>query len=155
MNNNFSAIDSVVFDLDGTLWDTCEVCARGWNNVIARHGMNFRAVTADDVRGVAGKPHELCVREVCVGLPDHHLKILSDESEKEDNRLIAAEGGVLYTGVADGLEALAARYPLFIVSNCQAGYIEIFLSSTGFSGLFRDYECWSIRAGPRRRISRP
>lgn len=149
MSNDFSTIDSVVFDLDGTLWDTCGVCARGWNNVIARYGMDFREITADDVRGVAGKPHELCIREVCVGLPEHHIKLLSEESAEEDNRLIAAEGGVLYPGVATGLAALAARYPLFIVSNCQAGYIEIFLASTGFAGLFRDYECWGNTGRPK------
>ena len=47
-------VDAVVFDLDGTLWDTCEACAQGWNNVIARHGMNFREITAADIRGVVG-----------------------------------------------------------------------------------------------------
>ena len=138
----FPQVDAVVFDLDGTLWDTCEVCAQGWNNVIARHSIDFRKITADDVRGVVGKPHELCVREVCVGLPEAQVKLLSDESEKEDNRLLAERGGILYPGVAKGLFALAARYPLFIVSNCQAGYIEIFLDSTGFGSLFRDHECW-------------
>ena len=25
--------DSLIFDLDGTLWDTCEACAVAWNNV--------------------------------------------------------------------------------------------------------------------------
>jgi phosphoglycolate phosphatase len=142
LQNGLPQVDSVVFDLDGTLWDTCEPCAQGWNNVIAKYQIDFRKITADDVRGVAGKPHELCVREVCVGLPEHQIKLLSDESEAEDNRLIAERGGVLYPGVAEGLAALAARYPLFIVSNCQAGYIEIFMASTGFATLFRDHECW-------------
>lgn len=142
-------VDAVVFDLDGTLWDTCEACAQGWNNVIARHGMNFREITAADIRGVVGKPHELCVREVCVGLPEAHLKLLSDDSEKEDNRLIAERGGTLYPGVAEGLAALAAQYPLFIVSNCQAGYIEIFLATTGFGPMFRDFECWGNTGRPK------
>ncbi|HEY5038341.1 MAG TPA: HAD-IA family hydrolase, partial [bacterium] len=37
---------------------------------------------------------------------------------------------------------LARRYPLFIVSNCQAGYIETFIDWTGFNLLFKDFECW-------------
>jgi phosphoglycolate phosphatase len=45
--------------------------------------------------------------------------------------------------------ALAARYPLFIVSNCQAGYIEIFMASTGFAPLFRDHECWGNTGRPK------
>jgi phosphoglycolate phosphatase len=141
MRNGLPEIDSVIFDLDGTLWDTCEAVATGWNNVMERHLLPCRRVTAADVRGVIGKPHDLCVREVCVGLTEDELRILSAESEEEDNRVIAERGGVLYPGVTDGLSALADRHPLFIVSNCQAGYIEIFLRFHGFGPLFRDFEC--------------
>jgi phosphoglycolate phosphatase len=135
-------IDSLVFDLDGTLWDTCEACAAGWNNVRRRHGIAFRTITVDDVRSVAGKPHDSCIREIFVGVPEEQLRILSDETQAEDNRLIAQRGGTLFAGVKEGLQALASRYPLFIVSNCQAGYIEIFLAFTGLSRLFRDTECF-------------
>jgi phosphoglycolate phosphatase len=137
-----SGIDSVVFDLDGTLWDTCEACAAGWNNVRARHGIRFRPITADDVRSVAGKPHDLCIREVFAGLPEDELRVLAYETQAEDNRLIAERGGVLYPGVLSGVRELRARYPLFIVSNCQAGYIELFLEFSGLSSSFCDYECF-------------
>jgi phosphoglycolate phosphatase len=140
--NVIPEIDSLVFDLDGTLWDTCEACAAGWNIVRERHHIDFRKITVSDVRSVAGKPHDLCIREIFVGVPEHQLKILSDETQDEDNRLIAENGGVLFPGVVEGLDELATKYPLFIVSNCQAGYIEIFLAFTGVSRLFRDYECF-------------
>jgi phosphoglycolate phosphatase len=142
-------IDSLVFDLDGTLWDTCEACAAGWNIVRERHQVPFRTITASDVRSVAGKPHDLCIREIFVGVPEHQLRILSDETQEEDNRLIAERGGSLYAGVAEGLEELATKYPLFIVSNCQAGYIEIFLAFTGLSRVFRDYECHGNTGHPK------
>jgi phosphoglycolate phosphatase len=142
-------IDSLVFDLDGTLWDTCEACAAGWNNVRKRHGIAFREITVDDVRGVAGKPHDSCIREVFIGVPEDQLRILSDETQGEDNRLIAERGGTLYPGVVEGLTELATRYPLFMVSNCQAGYIEIFLASTGLARLFRDTECFGNTGRPK------
>jgi len=40
------------------------------------------------------------------------------------------------------LRRLAARHPLFIVSNCQAGYIEAFRRWSGLGACFRDFECW-------------
>jgi phosphoglycolate phosphatase len=142
MSSALARIDSIVFDLDGTLWDTCEACAIGWNNVAKRRGIAFREITADDVRSVTGRPHPACIREIFVGLPEEQLVILAEETQDEDTRVISERGGRLFPGVAEGLERLAARFPLFIVSNCQAGYIETFLTLTGFASLFRDHECW-------------
>ena len=135
-------IDSVVFDLDGTLWDTCATCAIGWNNVLGRNGIAFREITAEDIRGIMGLPHHECVRRIFVGFPEHQLALLTDETASEDNRLAAEMGGALYPGVEDGVARLSRRLPLFIVSNCQVGYIETFLGWTGMGKHFRDVECW-------------
>jgi phosphoglycolate phosphatase len=141
--------DSLVFDLDGTLWDTCDVCARGWNNVVQRHGMRFRTIVGDDVRRVAGQSHDACMRETFVGFSEAELRILTEETAEEDNRLIEQEGGVLFPGVQQGLRALHGAYPLIIVSNCQAGYIELFLKHSGLGALFKDFECWGNTGRPK------
>ena len=134
--------ESVVFDLDGTLWNTCATCAVGWNNVLRRHGIAFREITEGDIRSIMGYPHEECVRRIFVGLPERQLALLTVETAAEDVRLVAESGGVLYPGVEDGITRLSERRPLFIVSNCQAGYIEAFLAWSGFGERFRDFECW-------------
>lgn len=135
-------IDSIVFDLDGTLWDTSAACAVAWNGVLARHRIRFREVTEHDVRRVTGKPHDECIREVFVGVAEPDILTLIAATEVADNQAVAAQGGALYPDVDTGLRRLAARYPLFIVSNCQAGYIEAFFRWSGLGQCFRDVECW-------------
>jgi phosphoglycolate phosphatase len=135
-------IDSIIFDLDGTLWDASASCAAAWNTVIRRGDIRFREIVAEDVRKVTGKPHETCIRETFQGLPEDALLYLIRETMLEDNRAIATSGGVLYEGVPAGLRVLCERYPLFLVSNCQAGYIEAFLEFSALGELFSDFECW-------------
>lgn len=138
-----------MFDLDGTLWDTCSACAVGWNNVLRRHAIAFREITAQDVRSVAGKSHDVCIRTVFQGVAEADLRVLIDETQAEDIEMIVELGGALYPGVARDLPRLAARYPLFIVSNCQRGYIDMFLDTTGLRGCFRDHECWGNTGLPK------
>jgi phosphoglycolate phosphatase len=134
--------DSLIFDLDGTLWDTCASCAIAWNTVVRRHDISFREITAEDVRKVTGRPHDLCIRDTFRGVSERELRILIDETSIEDNRAIEEHGGELFAGVRDGLIELARAFPLFIVSNCQAGYIELFLRWSDLTDQFRDFECW-------------
>ena len=147
--SNLPTPDALIFDLDGTLWDTCETCARAWNGVLARHGIAFRTITADDVRRVTGKPHDACIRDTFLGLPEPQLELLNRETAVEDNLAIERCGGQLYEGVAEGVRTLARSYPLYIVSNCQAGYIELFLRSSGLAPHFRDFECWGNTGQPK------
>ena len=48
--------------------------------------------------------------------------------------------GTLYPDVPQVLRALCKRYPLYIVSNCQDGYIEAFFQAHGLGRYFTDYE---------------
>jgi phosphoglycolate phosphatase len=141
--------DGLVFDLDGTLWDTTASCAMAWNLVLARHGIAFRTITADDVRRVTGRPHDACIRDTFVGLPEPQLRLLIDETAVEDTKMIELHGGVMYSGVSEGLLQLAQSYRLFIVSNCQAGYIELFLAKSALQAQFRDVECWGNTGRPK------
>lgn len=134
--------DALVFDLDGTLWDTNATCAEAWNRVLARLGIAYRTITEQDIRGVTGRPHIDCVRNVLVGLREDQHQAISEATQVEDNRAIAERGGVLFPGVREQVPVLAARLPLYIVSNCQSGYVEAFLGWSRLGAHFRDFECW-------------
>ncbi len=142
-------VDSIVFDLDGTLWNTCPACAVAWNNVLQRCGIPFREIHADDVSRVTGLPHEECIRLTFRDLPEHQILTLVTETMTEDSAVIEKLGGELYEGVDQGLKALNSKYRLFIVSNCQSGYIETFLKWSGLSAQFEDFECWGNTGHPK------
>lgn len=134
--------DALIFDLDGTLWDTNAACAIAWNRVLARLGISYRPITEADIRAVAGRPHLDCVRTVLGDLDPETIVRVAAETEVEDNLVIAESGGVIYSGVRERTPGLASRVPLFIVSNCQSGYVEIFLETSGLAACFADFECW-------------
>ena len=134
--------DSIIFDLDGTLWDTSKACAVAWNNVLTRNDISFRKITADDVRAVTGLPHNKCIEIVFETLPDEQISLLTAETMEEDMLVITEIGGELYEDVAEGLHELREKYELLIVSNCQSGYIENFLVQNDFEKLFKDHLCW-------------
>src|ERR1051325_10266213 len=101
MNSNSPTFDSLIFDLDGTLWDTMNSCAIAWNRVIQRNQIPFRAVLPEDIRKVTGLPHEQCIRQIFQGLSEGILQLLITETMEEDNNVIADMGGELYPGVRE------------------------------------------------------
>lgn len=134
--------DAVIFDLDGTLWDTNATCALAWNRVLERLGVPWPTLTEDDIRPACGRTHRDAVASVLRGLDDGLIDRISAETMLEDNRMIAEVGGRLFEGVATVIPALARNHELMIVSNCQSGYIEVFRTTSGLDRYFRDHECW-------------
>ncbi|WP_347462173.1 HAD family hydrolase [Clostridium intestinale] len=52
-------IDSIIFDLDGTLWDSLETCLKAWEKALNDFGYIKEPITAEDLRGVFGLQHDL------------------------------------------------------------------------------------------------
>jgi phosphoglycolate phosphatase len=132
----------LIFDLDGTLWDTNAACAEGWNRVLLRLGVQQRKISEADIRGICGMPHRAAVGHVLAGLDESLLDEISRQTAREDIAVIAERGGTLFAGVSEWVPRLAERWPLMIVSNCQAGYIELFREQSGLDACFLDHECW-------------
>tara|TARA_B100000575_G_C23010900_1_gene582313 strand:- start:323 stop:964 length:642 start_codon:yes stop_codon:yes gene_type:complete len=134
--------DSLIFDLDGTLWDTTEAIVVAWNNVLERNKINFKKIDSSDIKKVTGMQHDECVKTIFRSLDKKKQSFIIKETMIEDNLIIKKNGGRLYSGVIEGLRLLNQHYKMYIVSNCQKGYIEIFLNLYKLNDIFLDFECW-------------
>lgn len=133
--------DSLIFDLDGTLWDSSAVCAEAWNRALENLNVPSRKITVDDIGKIMGMPHKQVFETVFPDTDERAREEIANQCYAEEIAAIRDEGAALYAGVVDGLQALAARYPLYIVSNCMADYLNTFFEYTGMRHLFKDSEC--------------
>lgn len=135
--------DGIIFDLDGTLWDAREPIAESWNVILKRHPEIVReTISIKDLNSCMGLP----MYDIAAKLFPHEepgvRNALMDELCSFENEYLAQTGGVLYPELKETLFELSKKYSLFIVSNCQDGYIESFLSAHFMSDFFKDTECW-------------
>ena len=133
----------IMFDLDGTMWDSAEGVADSWNEVFREADPTLPALTADDVHRVMG----MTMKEISEVLqPAMNPAVREEVFERccrHEVDYLYDHPGRLYPGLRETLDALReAGYDLAVVSNCQRGYVEAFLSSSNASDLFIDYEEW-------------
>lgn len=135
--------DGILFDLDGTLWDATPVTMESWREVLRDNPGIIPAVplTLDNIRNYMGLTNEELGAVFFPFLsPAEQMRLMRASCDFE-NKHLAEHGGVPYPSVMDTLAQLSRKYPLFIVSNCQCGYIECFLGANGAAPYITDYEC--------------
>jgi len=139
MNNK---IDSIIFDLDGTLWDAADTVAKAWKVAKAKVDFEIQEITPEIIRSIAGTQHNLIYSMLFPHLSAGQQQELMEVSGQEEMAHIKKYGGKLYEGLEETLKYLRdKKYKLFIVSNCQDGYIEAFLEHHNLQPYFQDHEC--------------
>lgn len=147
----------VIFDLDGTLWDSAVSVADSWNIAIEKYTGRPGCLSADDIRRNMGKTMNDIADDLMSEFEPTFRYELARKCEVFENEYITAHGGVLFDGVTETLETLkAAGVQMTIVSNCQEGYIPAFIASMDMGRFFDDYEEWGrsglLKAGNIRLI---
>lgn len=144
--------ESIIFDMDGTLWDSSENVAASWTETVRTCGdptLRNMIITGEDIRGVMGLPMTDIAKKLFPQLTETRQSEILDKCAENENNYLAVHGGILYPQLKETLTALAEDHRLFIVSNCQCGYIEAFFEFCGMEKLFTDYLCWGDTLKPK------
>ncbi|SEA90686.1 phosphoglycolate phosphatase [Pseudobutyrivibrio sp. ACV-2] len=134
--------DGIIFDMDGTIWDNTPVFASSWTRAAKDRGYDVE-FTAETLQGLFGKTMT-DIADACIPDedPEKRYETLRMCEEYEMADLAVSDVDTTYPGLEDVLKELSKDINLYIVSNCQAGYIETFLERSGFSSYFKDYICY-------------
>ena len=139
----------IIFDMDGTVWDSSANVAKAWTVKVREAGYTDKTVTREDIQSVMGKPMDVIADTLFFYIPKGPERDKVRYScENYENQYLRENGGVLYDGVLETWAKLKEMgYHIYIVSNCQEGYIESFLGYYQIpygheEDLVEDIECY-------------
>ena len=125
--------DGFIFDVDGTIWDSTPVVEKAWNAALRDSGHGDVSITADRLKGLFGLPMLDIIEDILPGSTLEEREAFLPLCSGYEFEYLERESGVVYEGLEETLRTLSSSgIPLFIVSNCQSGYIELMYRKTGF-----------------------
>lgn len=134
--------DGLIFDLDGTLWDSTQACAKAWTDGAKSYDPKAPAFTAEDLGRIMGMTFDKAVETLLPKSDPSRREEMGRACYEKELEYLETIGAILYEGVGPGLVKLAKAYPLYLVSNCLPEYLESFFNLTQFRALFKDSECF-------------
>lgn len=128
---------AIIFDLDGTLWDTSKESEKIWKNVAQSYNIK---IDENTIKKIMGYTKNEIIEDLFKENNKNGNEFITKCQEKENEYLIK-NGGHIYKNTLSTVKKLSLKYDLYIVSNCQSGYIEAFLKHYNIEKYFIDYEC--------------
>ncbi|MEF9923698.1 MAG: HAD family hydrolase [Muribaculaceae bacterium] len=134
---NWNAIDSIIFDMDGTLWDATESYSTVWNICSDKLGID-KKISRDELLGYMGKPIDVIFNEIFADdktvNTDEYISLL----DVTEDKMMPILGGIPYDTMAQNIAKLAKHYKLFLISNCGKNGLNIFMKYTGITHYITD-----------------
>ena len=135
--------ESLIFDIDGTLWDSRALVAEGYNIQLRREGLDHLCTDAETLRSLFGKVMTEIGDALFASVPVPERYALMERCMDTENRYLEEnECRIGYPLVKETLEELAKKHRLFIVSNSQCGYPELCMDKLGIRDLFSGHLCF-------------
>ncbi len=144
-----SKVYEIILDVDGTLWDTTDLCARAWNAAIRDNSDIEPGLTADRLKTLFGKPMDVIFAALFPDVSPEERGRLAEKCCEYEARFLENEKVPLFEGVEKTAKRLSEITRLYIVSNCQQGYIEAFLKNSGLGPYVSGFMCYGDTLLPK------
>ena len=126
--------ESIIFDIDGTLWDSRALVAEGYNIQLEREGLQHLFVNADILKPLFGKTMTEIADVLLASIDGKDRYDLMERCMATENEyLFNNPCQIGYPRVKETLEELSKNHRLFIVSNSQCGYPELCIEKLGLA----------------------
>lgn len=134
-------MDAIFLDIDGTLWDSTYIVSDAWNKVLNQKPEIALVITPELLKTLFGKPLPEIASVIFADFPREKQIELINECCAKEHEFLNARPGIIFEGVVETIKELAQKYPICIVSNCEAGYIELVCEKLGITDCITDSEC--------------
>ena len=142
--------DSIIFDLDGTLWDSTETVAQAWRAALKQAPyMSNEIMDRERVRSITGMTYDKIFEKLFPYLDAAQRAEVQRFCSISELDILHKQGGELYPNLTETLNYLGENYKLYIVSNCQNGYIELFLELNHLHHHFEAHQCYGTKGNPK------
>lgn len=138
-----SKFQGIILDIDGTIWNTTGLAAKGYNTAIEKSGTGARKVTAEILQREFGKTLDVITADLWpeLSIPDRQ-NLITNCCKEEHIEVSNNEIDITYPGVIDTIKELSSTETFYIVSNCEDGYVELTMKKTGLEPYIKDFECF-------------
>ena len=140
--------DSLIFDMDGTLWDAVDTYTESWNVVFKKLNIN-RTMEREQLLERIGWDGNKVMLAVLPEFDEDKRKEIYNDVNAVRRQLLPQNGGLLYDGVLDGIKQLASKYQLFILSNCGKGIIRLFIDWADIDDYISDEIAYGVNSMPK------
>ena len=135
--------ESLIFDIDGTLWDSRELVAEGFNIQLRKEGFDHLCVDAEILRPLFGKSITEFADAMLPSIPAPERYELMERCMKtEQEYLFANECRIGYPKVKETFRELSKKHRLFIVSNAERGYPKLCIDKLGLGEYVQGHMCF-------------
>ena len=135
--------ESLIFDIDGTLWDSRALVAEGYNIQLTQEGLSHLCITAEDLKPLFGKVMTEIADVILATIPEEKRYALMERCMDTENKYLQDNPCQIgYPGITETIAELSKHYRLFIVSNSQCGYPELCMEKLGLTPYMEGHMCF-------------